>query len=481
MSAEGPTSPTELPAPRRPKVIKTNQQQVLLYVVLTLLLSLATVWAGRMLVHNSETLTFAVGAPNSEEALFAAKLANVLKANASRFRIKVVNNADSAKAIAQFDHRQADLAVLRTDAKVPPRARALAILEHDLVLLLGPGNKKIKSLAELKKKKVAVVAENESSLAFVRSILDVPDGPDAAKIQMAPQGATLDKLLTPSSGFAAVIAVVHGSKAVRDKAYEQIAKRGGFTLNAIDEAKALARKFPGISEETLTAGTLSASPEIPDDDLDTIGLQWLLVAQSRISVTTAGDLARIVYENKSALGLDNGFATHIEPASVEKDAYVMAHQGAADYINDDTKSFMDKYSDMMYLGAGALSVIGSIFAAIYAKITRIAPEKASELSTAILDIGERIEHAHSLDQLECLQDELEGILRGAVIGLRDGTISTDGLDTFKLGYELVRDEIGMRRDYLKRHAGEIGKASQDAVPPPHDDSNVVVVKTAQSA
>lgn len=159
----------------------------------------------------------------------------------------------------------------------------------------------------------------------------------------------------------------------------------------------------------------------------------------------------------------------------------MAHQGAADYINDDTKSFMDKYSDLMYLGAAALSVIGSIFAAIYAKITRIAPEKASELSTAILDIGERIEHAHSLDQLECLQDELEGILRGAVIGLRDGTISTDGLDTFKLGYEFVRDEIGMRRDYLKRHASEADKVAQDTAPPQQDESNIVVVKTAQSA
>jgi hypothetical protein len=135
----------------------------------------------------------------------------------------------------------------------------------------------------------------------------------------------------------------------------------------------------------------------------------------------------------------------------------------------------------MYLGAAALSVIGSIFAAIYAKITRIAPEKASELSTAILDIGERIEHAHSLDQIECLQDELESILRGAVIGLRDGTISTDGLDTFKLGYEFVRDEIGMRRDYLKRHGGEIEKATRQALPPPNDDTNVVAVKTAQSA
>ena len=72
-------------------------------------------------------------------------------------------------------------------------------------------------------------------------------------------------------------------------------------------------------------------------------------------------------------------------------------------------------------------------------------------------------------------------MRGAVIGLRDGTISSDGLDTFKLGYEFVRDEIGMRRDYLKRHASEIEKAPRPAVPPPPEDSNIVVVKTAQSA
>jgi hypothetical protein len=97
-------------------------------------------------------------------------------------------------------------------------------------------------------------------------------------------------------------------------------------------------------------------------------------------------------------------------------------------------------------------------------VTRIAPEKASELATAILDIGERIEYANSLESLETLQEELETILRGAVIGLRDGAISTDGLDTFKLGYEFVRDQIGMRRDHLKRHAD-------------HED-NVVIVKSA---
>jgi TRAP-type uncharacterized transport system substrate-binding protein len=466
MSAEVATPPAEGP-PARSRVVRSNRRQVLLFAALTLILTVATVWGGRIWLKNSETLIFAVGDANSLEARFATKLAAVLKTNSSRLRLKIVPNADSARALVAFDRRQADLAVLRTDARVPPRARALAILEHDVLLLISPGSKKIKSLAELKKKKIAVLADGDNSAAFVRSVLEISDGPDGgSRVQMAPPNSTFEKLFA-SGGYGAAIAIAHTSKIIKDKSYAQSARHGGFTLNAIDGAKALARKNPGISEETLATGMLSSSPAIPDDDLDTIGLQWLLVAQSRISSATAGDLARTIYENKAELALEDGFASRIEPADVDKDAFIVAHQGAAEYINDDTKSFMDRYSDLLYLGVAALSVIGSIFAAIYTKITRVAPEKAGQLATAILDIGERIEHADSLDSLEALQDELEAILRGAVIGLRDGTISSDGLDTFKLGYEFVRDEIGMRRESLKRHAG-------------HDD-NVVVVKTAQSA
>jgi TRAP-type uncharacterized transport system substrate-binding protein len=464
MSTEVPT-PNPENQPARSRV--SNGWQMLLFVALTLVLTIATVLGGRAWLRNSETLIFAAGDANGVEARFAAKLATVLKNSSSKLRLKIVTNGDSAKALAQFDRRQADLAVLRTDAKVPPRARALAILEHDLLLLLSPGNKKIKSLAELKKKKIAVLADGDDNAALIRKILEVSDNSDAAsRVHLAPPNSPFDKLFAPG-GFGAAIAITPASTIMKDKSYEQYAKRGGLTLNAIDEAKALTRRYPGISEETLATAMLSSSPPIPDDDLTTVGLQWLLVAQSRMSSATAGDLARTIYENKAELALPDGFASRIEPADTDKDAYIVAHQGAAEYINDDTKSFMDRYSDLLYLGAGALSVIGSIFAGLYAKVTRIAPEKAGELATAILDIGERTAHATTMDALDALQDELEAILRGAVIGLRDGTISSSGLETFKLGYEFVRDEIGMRRESLKRHAG-------------HDD-NVVMVKTAQSA
>jgi TRAP-type uncharacterized transport system substrate-binding protein len=439
---------------------------VILFAALTLILTVATVWGGRILLRDSETLVFAVGEASGPEARFAARLAAMLKATSSRLHVKIVRNADNAKALGQFERKLADLAVLRTDAKIPPRARSIAILEHDVLMLISPGDKKIKSLAELKKRKVAVLASG-NNLAFVRNVLDIAEGADAAsRLQLAAPNTTLDKLFT-SGGYGAVIVVDHASALVKDKNFEQISKRTPFTVNAIDEAKALSRRHSGILEETLATGLLSSTPQIPDDDLDTVGLQWLLVGQTTMSANTAGDLARTIYENKAELALDDGFASKIEPADVDKTALVVAHQGVTEYINDTAKSFLERYSDLFYLGVATLSVIGSLFVALYTKVTRVAPEKASQLATAILDIGERAADAKSMEALDSLQDELERVLRGVVIGLRDGTISSDGLDTFKLGYEFVRDEIALRRESLKRQGG-------------HDD-NVVVVKTAQSA
>ena len=443
----------------------TNRRQMLLFVALTLILTVVTVWGTRAWFKRSDTLVFATADINGIEAKFATKLAAALKNNGSKLRIRMAANADSPKALAQFDRKQADLAILRTDQKVPSRARAVAILERDMLLLITPGAKKSGSLARLKKKKIAVIGDGDNNDVFVRKALDISENSDAAtRVQPAAAGTTLDKLLS-SGSYGAVIAIVHASKMVKDKSYEQLAKRpGGFKVNAIDEADTITRKNPGIFDEKINTGMLSSSPVIPDDDVDTIGLQWLLVAQSKMSPAIATELARVLYENKADLALDDGFASKIEAADTDKDAFVVAHAGAAQYINDDTKSFIERYSDLIYLGVAALSVIGSIFLGIYTKLTRIAPEKASQLATAILDIGEKVHQAGSIEAIEKLQDELEAILRGVVVGLRDGTISSDGLDTFRLGYEFVRDEIEMRRESLRRHGN-------------HED-NVVIVKTA---
>src|SRR5258708_26243353 len=176
MSTEVPSSAVEKPA-AAPVVAMTNRRQALLFVALTLILTIATVWGGRIWLNHSETLIFATGDTAGVEAGFANKLAAVLKSNNSRLRLRVVPSADNAKALTQFDRRQADLAILRTDAKVPSRARAIAILEHDVLLLISPGVKKITSLAALKKKKIAVIGTVEKHTSLAPTLLSNPYSP----------------------------------------------------------------------------------------------------------------------------------------------------------------------------------------------------------------------------------------------------------------------------------------------------------------
>jgi TRAP-type uncharacterized transport system substrate-binding protein len=403
-----------------------NRAQAVLFVVATLVLTALAVWGIRTWFRETSVLTFAVGSPGQLEARFAAKLATVVANNSATLRVKVVNYPDSDKALAAFDHKQADLTILRTDAKIPFRARAVAVLENDLLLMLSPKGKKVTSLASLKGKKIAVLGDDGRNEAMLRRTL---------------------------------------------LSYEELAKSPlGLAVTSIDEAPAIVRKVHGITDEKLELGLLSAAPVLPEDDLETIGLQWLLVTQSSLSEPKGTDLARIVLENKSELTLDDAFAGQIGPADTDKSALVAAHKGAAAYIDDDTKSFMDRYSDTIYIALAAASIIGSIFVGIYTAFTRVAPEKAGELAMSLLEIGEKIDAANSIEALDLVQDELEGLLRQVVVGLRNGSVSPDGLDSFRLSYEFVRDTLALHREHLSRPAARSE----------HRDEPVVVVTKAAS-
>ncbi len=266
-----------------------------------------------------------------------------------------------------------------------------------------------------------MLGNDDRNESFVRRVLASSDVANPrTSLQTVPTTSAIDKLLAPNA-FAAVIAIENAARIGKDRSFERLAKAHGFTLNAIPEAKAIERKIPGIFAETIEEGLLSSSPQVPDDDVQSIGLQWVLIAQSALSEQKGTELARTVFENKSQLTLDDGFGSHIEPADTDKDSFISAHRGAAQYFNDDTKSFLERYSELIYVGIAALSIIGSIFVGLYTAFTRVAPEKAGALAASLLEIGEKIEDTKTIETLDELQEQFEAILKQVVAGLRDGT------------------------------------------------------------
>ena len=427
-----------------------NRTQIFLLLLVTVLLTAAIVTGITMFSFRPKEVTIATGPVGTQEQMFAVKLQKLLVQNMSTVRVNVVTRAGNAQAVAELGKNGVDLAVLRTDAKIPAGARAVALLERDLLLRIEPKGSKSKSISDLRGKKIAVLGEDGVNEALIRGVLDLYEinGPGLHLVTVPP-ASPIDKLLAPGN-YNSVMVIEAQSRLTGVKYYEDLARQsGGFTLGTLAEAKAIARKISGLQSETIDAGLISSNPRIPDEDADTLALDHLLVARGKLSDAMVVELARNIFENKSDLALPALFATHIEPPSIEKDAYVAAHGGVIQYVDNDVKTFLDRYSDWIYLSMYVASIVGSLGFTFFAAVTRITPKHAHEFAEEYLTLADKIRGAGSEPELNEIEVELRENLRAAVRGLKSGSVSPRGLDAFRLCYDHAREAIADRRALLR--------------------------------
>jgi TRAP transporter TAXI family solute receptor len=438
-----------------PEDAMRNRTQIILLLTGTALLTALIVTLATLWLTQPETLKIAVGPAGGVEYKFAEKLATLLAQNHASVRLSVIPQEGGAQAVGRLARREADLAIVRTDAKLPGHARALAILEHDMVLLIGPPVSTVKTIGDLAGKKIAVLGDdgrNEALIRHILSLYDINTVKARTVLQTVPPASPIDDLLA-AGGFDIAISIEPLSRITKTSDFSDLSTRmGGFSLYGIGESKAMQLRIPGLFAETINAGLLSESPRTPDDDLDTVGLQRLLVARGKVADGKIGELMRVIFENKSELAIDQTFATAIEPPDLEKDALVPAHTGASQYVEGEEETFVDRYSDIMYLTMSVGSIIGSLGLATFTALTRVRPRRASERTDELLAVTDKIKAAVSQFELDLVETELEDILKNVLRGLKDGTVSANGLDAFRLCYEHAREALNSRRHTLPRDA-----------------------------
>jgi TRAP transporter TAXI family solute receptor len=441
-----PSEPAEdeeedLPPLRQHGVRAQNRRQKLLFLLGTIVLTVLIVAATRYWLHSVRPLRIATGPPGTVEYRFAEKFAEIASTS-SNLRLTIVPDDSPAAAATRFARGDAELGFVRTDQKVPGSARALALLEHFAFLLVVPKGSKVASLADLRGKKVAFVTSESGADALFRSILTASQI-DADRIawQSLPGDSAIDPLFTRDQFQAAVI-FASLSMLAGTKHFDRLTK---IEVKGIEGSKALERKIAGVTTETVEAGLLSGSPKIPEDDVETAGVQEFMTVRRRVSDTLVAELAGVLLENKNALAVGNTFATRIEPPDTDKDAYIVAHQGVSQYTDNEVKSFLDRYSDLFYIGTSVAGILGSLSAAIYTSLTRVKPLEPAEYADQVLAINDRVAAANTQQELDEAERELDMVLRQVLIGLKHGNVSTRGLDGFRLAYEHAHSAIMARR------------------------------------
>ncbi|MCC2106026.1 MAG: hypothetical protein KDJ20_19360, partial [Hyphomicrobiales bacterium] len=139
---------------------------------------------------------------------------------------------------------------------------------------------------------------------------------------------------------------------------------------------------------------------------------------------------------------------NIQPPNTEKEASILAHPAAAAYFEDQTKTLIDRYSDVLFLVLWIGSLVGSGFLWLYSQVTRVTPIEAGQLSSTLECLATRVRETTDEAEVAAIEGEVNRLLTRTLAGLREGSVSYDGFEAFRMTFDLARSAIAERRRVL---------------------------------
>jgi len=394
------------------------------------------------------TLRIAVGPSGSSDLQLIQGLAQRFAQDNSSVRLSVVQTAgpvDSIKVLAAGD---ADLAVARTDEEMPDGSESVAILRKNVVVLWAGSNppkgtprkrakSKVKAISDLPGHRIAVVGRTEVNVKLLHVILK-ESGVDPDKVEVAQFNTEqVGDMVKDASIDAFMIVGPLDSKLTADAMAATARVRGEPVFLPIDVSEAIAARHPLYESEEIPGSSITASPARPDDTVETVSVNHLIVAPKSLSEATVGTLTRQIFAAKPTLTRELRSASKIEKPDTDKDAALPAHPGAAAYIDGTERTFMDKYSDYIWGVVLLFSVLGSAMAAIRHYIRRDERKLNILHRERLVEAIAKVRKIETVEELDAQQREADDILRETLDCYDDGAIEESDL----AAYSLVLDQF----------------------------------------
>ncbi len=402
------------------------------------------------------TLRIAVGPPGSDDQKLVQALAQTFARDRSPVRLSPITTEGTTEAIALFATSKADLAVARGDLNLPANAEAVAIVRKNVVVLWAPSGlppkgsrkppaPKIKAIDDLAGHRIGVIGRTQANVTFLRVIL-TESGVNPDKVAVTQFAANQISELARDPTLDAFMTVGPlDSKVTADAIAATAAARGEPKFLPIEVSEAIANKHPLYESEEIAGSTFSASPARPEDKVETVSVNHLIIAPKSLSDTTVGTFVRQLFAVRQQLAREVPGAARIEKPDTDKDAALPAHQGAAAYIDGTERTFLERYSDYFWAAILVLSGLGSVGAWLRHYWKRNERERYTLHRDSLLDLVSKVRQAELPEELATMQGEADGILREALDCYDDGAIEEGDLSAIGLALEQFHRAVADRR------------------------------------
>jgi TRAP transporter TAXI family solute receptor len=415
-----------------------------------------------------ETLRIAVGPPGSDDLKLVQALAQSFGRDRSAIRLSPITTDGAVESLALLGAAKADLAVARGDLEMPGDAETVAIVRNNFVVLWSPSGlpgkgsrrqpgPKIKTIDDLAEHRVGVIGKTPANVALLRVIL-TESGVAADKVAVTQFATNQIEELARDPNLDAFMAVGPlDSKITADALAATARTRGEPKFLPIDVSEAIAQRHPLYESEEIPGSIFNSKPAWPDDKIETISVNHLIVARKALSETTVAALARQLFAARQSVAKQVSGAAHLKKPDTDKDAELPVHRGAAAYIDGTERTFLERYSDYFWFAILVLSGLGSAGAWWRHFWKRDERELSTLHRDKILELISRVRVAETEEQLLALQREVDAILRETLEAYDDGAIEEEDLSAFGLVLEQFHHAVADRRATMDGSTPELAR------------------------
>jgi NMT1-like family len=230
----------------------------------------------------------------------------------------------------------------------------------------------------------------------------------------------------------------------------------------IDQADGIAKRDPAFDSTNIEAGTFGGDPPAPTDNLKTLTFPEYLVARKTSRHDRIATLARLIYSSRLSLAAAMPGEVKIEAPSTDKDSAVIVHPGALAYLNDDQKSFFDRYGDYIFYGLLIFPVFGSAIAGVASYFRRSGRTRRLRLLERLIELVRNAHAAPSLEALNQLQVDADNLVVAIIHQSEHDDYDESMQMSFSLALDQVRFAIAARRAALLDHLGTDAKPGAKA-------------------
>jgi TRAP transporter TAXI family solute receptor len=421
-----------------------SRRKISSVLMLAAALSIFTAVAGvAYWVMQPVTLRIVVGPPGGDDQTLVLAMAQAFSRDRSPVRLTPITTGGTLASITALGAGKTDLAVVRGDLEMPADAEAVAILRKNVVVLWAPSGSppkgaraqpaaKIEAIDDLARHRVGIVGLGQANVILLRVIL-AESGVNPEKVQVTQFGTDqVAEMIRDPAIDAFMMVGPLDDKTTADAIASTARFRGVPKFLPVDVSEAIAERHPLYESDEIPGSAFSASPARPDDKVETVSVNQLIVAPRSLSEDTVGAFTRQLFNIKPALARELPLAAKIAKPDTDKDAALPAHPGAAAYIDGTERTFMDKYSDYIWGAVLLLSGLGSAAAWLRHFLKRDERKQNTLQRDKLLVTIARAREVESLEELAAMQRVVDGILRETLSCHDDGAISDGDLSAFSI-------------------------------------------------